>query len=85
MNGAAACAVNRIRTDDGSTYQHDMEGAMFPIPTPGLPAKVVDLIAEAPMDDRDIKGDLHEYMLGKIARPPALRTRPDGVRRPRTP
>jgi hypothetical protein len=30
-------------------------------------AKVVDLIAEVPMEDRDTKGDLYEYMLSKIA------------------
>jgi type I restriction-modification system DNA methylase subunit len=37
------------------------------IPTPALLAKVVDLIDQVPMDDRDTKGDLYEYMLGKIA------------------
>jgi type I restriction enzyme M protein len=52
---------------DGSTYAHHMKDARFTIPTPGLLAKVVDLIAEVPMDDRDTKGDLYEYMLGKIA------------------
>ncbi len=52
---------------DGSTYAHHMKDARFTIPTPALLAKVVDLIAEVPMDDRDTKGDLYEYMLGKIA------------------
>jgi type I restriction enzyme M protein len=28
---------------------------------------VVDLLAEIPMEDRDTKGDLYEYMLSKIA------------------
>ena len=28
---------------------------------------MVDLLADVPMDDRDTKGDLYEYMLGKIA------------------
>jgi type I restriction enzyme M protein len=32
-----------------------------------LPAKVVDLLADIPMEDRDTKGDLYEYMLSKIA------------------
>ena len=30
-------------------------------------AKVVDLLADIPMEDRDTKGDLYEYMLSKIA------------------
>ena len=52
---------------DGSTYAHHMKDARFTIPTPGLLAKVVDLIADVPMEDRDTKGDLYEYMLSKIA------------------
>jgi type I restriction enzyme M protein len=52
---------------DESTYAHHMKDARFTIPTPGLLAKVVDLLDHVPMDDRDTKGDLYEYMLGKIA------------------
>jgi len=52
---------------DDSTYAHHMKDARFTIPTPALLAKVVDLIADVPMEDRDTKGDLYEYMLGKIA------------------
>jgi type I restriction enzyme M protein len=52
---------------DNSTYAHHMKDARFTIPTAGLLAKVVDLIADVPMEDRDTKGDLYEYMLGKIA------------------
>lgn len=52
---------------DGSTYAKHMEGARFTIPTPGLLAKVVDLLDAVPMEDRDTKGDVYEYMLGKIA------------------
>lgn len=52
---------------DGSTYSKQMEGARFTIPTPALLAKVVDLLDQIPMQDRDTKGDLYEYMLGKIA------------------
>jgi len=43
-----------------------MEGARFTIPSPALLAKVVDMIDKVPMEDRDTKGDLCEYMLGKI-------------------
>jgi len=52
---------------NGSTYAHHMKDARFTIPTPQLLAKVVDLIADVPMEDRDTKGDLYEYMLAKIA------------------
>ncbi len=44
-----------------------MKDARFTIPTPALLAKVVDLLDGIPMEDRDTKGDLYEYMLGKIA------------------
>jgi type I restriction enzyme M protein len=44
-----------------------MKDARFTIPTPALLDKVVNLLAEVPMEDRDTKGDLYEYMLGKIA------------------
>lgn len=52
---------------DGSTYAHHMKDARFTIPTPALLAKVVDLLDHVPMEDRDTKGDLYEYMLSKIA------------------
>ena len=52
---------------DGSTYAHHMKDARFTIPTPTLLAKVVDQLDSVPMEDRDTKGDLYEYMLGKIA------------------
>ena len=52
---------------DESTYAHHMKDARFTIPTPGLLAKVVDMIDLVPMEERDTKGDLYEYMLGKIA------------------
>src|SRR4051812_21876444 len=53
--------------EEGSAHATHMKGARFTIPTPALLAKVVDLLAEIPMEDRDTKGDLYEYMLSKIA------------------
>ena len=50
-----------------STYSNHMKDARFTIPNAGLLAKVVDLIDRIPMEDRDTKGDLYEYMLSKIA------------------
>src|SRR3972149_246271 len=52
---------------DESTYAHHMKDARFTIPNPGLLAKVVDMIDQVPMEERDTKGDLYEYMLAKIA------------------
>jgi len=52
---------------DDSTYAQHMKDARFTVPTPALLAKVVDMLDHVPMDDRDTKGDLYEYMLGKIA------------------
>ena len=52
---------------EGSTYATHMRDARFTIPTPGLLQKAVDGLDEIPMVDRDTKGDVYEYMLGKIA------------------
>lgn len=52
---------------DGSTYSEHMAGARFTIPIPQLLSRVVDLLDEIPMADRDTNGDLYEYMLSKIA------------------
>ncbi len=52
---------------NGSSYGRHMKDARFTIPTPALLAKVVDMVDHVPMEDRDTKGDLYEYMLGKIA------------------
>ncbi len=57
----------RAMGTEGSTYATHMKDARFTIPTPALLAKVVDLLDQVPMEDRDTKGDLYEYMLGKIA------------------
>ena len=53
--------------DGDSTYAHHMKDARFTIPTPALLSKVVDLLDHVPMDERDTKGDIYEYMLAKIA------------------
>jgi type I restriction enzyme M protein len=57
----------RTMAEADTAHATHMKGARFTIPTPALLAKVVDLLAEIPMEDRDTKGDLYEYMLSKIA------------------
>jgi type I restriction enzyme M protein len=52
---------------DGTTYSDHMRDARFTIPTPALLSKVVDMLDDIPMADRDTNGDLYEYLLSKIA------------------
>ncbi len=44
-----------------------MKDALFMFPKASLLANVVDMLDAIDMADRDTKGDLYEYMLGKIA------------------
>jgi type I restriction enzyme M protein len=57
----------RTLGSDGSAYASHMKDARFTIPKAELLAKVVDLLDAVPMADRDTKGDIYEYMLGKLA------------------
>ena len=50
-----------------STYSQHMKDALFIMPTPRVLANVVDQLDALDMQDADTKGDLYEYMLGKIA------------------
>ncbi len=59
--------LRQLRSGDDSTYAHHMRDARFTIPNAALLAKVVDMLDDVPMNERDTKGDLYEYMLGKIA------------------
>ncbi|OAZ91387.1 type I restriction-modification system subunit M [Halomonas sp. G11] len=58
-----------LRTLNGETssYGKHMRDARLGISNPALLAKVVDKLDKIPMEDRDTKGDVYEYMLGKIA------------------
>jgi type I restriction enzyme M protein len=56
--------------DDGeaaTTYSRHMKDAIFMMPSPRVLANVVDQLDGIDMSDSDTKGDLYEYMLGKIA------------------
>jgi type I restriction enzyme M protein len=52
---------------EGSAFSDHMKDARLGIPTPALLAKAVEKLDAVRMDDRDTKGDVYEYMLGKIA------------------
>ncbi len=58
---------NGDRDPEDSTYTHHMKDALFMMPTPRVLANVVDQLDAIEMADTDTKGDLYEYMLGKIA------------------
>lgn len=53
--------------EEGSSYGKHMKDARLGFSSPSLLSKVVEMLDGIPMDDRDTKGDLYEYMLGKIA------------------
>ena len=50
-----------------NTYSEHLESARFTIPTPALLSKVVDMVDDLPLDDRDTNGDLYEYLLSKLS------------------
>ncbi|QQZ27395.1 SAM-dependent DNA methyltransferase [Thiothrix subterranea] len=50
-----------------NTYSQHMKDAMFTMPSPRVLSNVVDQLDSIDMSDADTKGDLYEYMLGKIA------------------
>lgn len=50
-----------------SAYARHMKDAVFLIANPALLTSVVEQIDQIPMEDRDTKGDLYEYMLSKLS------------------
>ncbi len=57
----------RTLGEQGSSYGAHMKDARLGFSNAALLAKAVDMLDKIPMEDRDTKGDLYEYMLGKIA------------------
>ncbi len=53
--------------EQGTSYGVHMKDARLGFSNPGLLAKTVEMLDKIPMQDRDTKGDVYEYMLGKIA------------------
>ncbi|AXJ00908.1 type I restriction enzyme M protein [Cyclonatronum proteinivorum] len=52
---------------NGSTYRKHMEGAIFMFPKASTLARVVQLLDQLDLSDRDTKGDMYEYMLSKLS------------------
>ncbi len=60
--------IKELGSKGGETaYTRHMKDAVFLIASPALLSNVVAQIEKIPMEDRDTKGDLYEYMLSKIA------------------
>lgn len=59
--------IGKGEDGDDSAYSQHIADAIFMIPTPRVLATVVDQLDGIDMSDSDTKGDLYEYMLGKIA------------------
>ncbi len=59
--------IKNLHQDEQSAYSRFMKDAVFIMPTPSLLERAVTMIADIPMEDRDTKGDLYEYLLSKIA------------------
>ena len=57
----------RTLGEEGSSYGAHMKDARLGFSNAGLLAKTVEMLDKIPMEDRDTKGDLYEYMLAKIA------------------
>ncbi|MCB1325409.1 MAG: SAM-dependent DNA methyltransferase [Spirochaetales bacterium] len=59
--------MKNLHGNEDSGYARLMKDATFMIPTPHLLERTVSALSEIPMERRDTKGDLYEYLLSKIA------------------
>ena len=59
--------IKTLNGDKDSAYATYMSDAIFIIPTPQMLEKVVTGLSALPLEERDTKGDLYEYLLSKIS------------------
>lgn len=59
--------IKELGGANGSTYRKHMEGAIFMFPKASTLARVVELLDQLDLSDRDTKGDMYEYMLSKLS------------------
>lgn len=59
--------IKTINTGKDTAFSRYMKDTVFLIPTARVLAKVVDGIDAMDMNNKDIMGDVYEYLLGKIA------------------
>ena len=59
--------IKELGDTNGGSFQKYMKDANFMFPKPSTLARVVELLENLPMEDRDTKGDIYEYMLSKLS------------------
>ena len=59
--------IKNLHGDKDSTYSKYMADAIFKLPTPQLLEKIVTAMDEIEWKNKDIRGDVYEYLLSKIA------------------
>jgi type I restriction enzyme M protein len=62
--------IKTMNTDKSSAFSRYMQDAMFLVPTPQVLQKMItglDELYEHDLEGLDMKGDLYEYMLGKLS------------------
>lgn len=60
-------SLGDVIAGEATTYGAHMRDARYTIPSANLLGKVVDMLDQIPLEDRDTNGDLYEYLLSKIA------------------
>ncbi len=58
--------IKKLNSGKKSAYARYMKDATFALPNALITEKVVTSISELPLNDRDLKGDLYEYMISKL-------------------
>jgi len=58
--------IKKLQTGKKSAYAKYMKDASFMLPNPLITEKVVSAIKKLPLQDRDLKGDIYEYMISKL-------------------
>lgn len=59
--------IKDLNSSSNGAYTKFMKDAVFIIPTPQLLERVVTKLNDLPMEKRDLKGDIYEYLLAKIS------------------
>lgn len=59
--------IKTLHPDGDSAYSRYMSDAIFKIPTPQMLTKIIDGIDRLELPNMDVKGDLYEYLLSKMA------------------
>ncbi len=59
--------IKGLHADKDSAYSRYMGDALFLIPTPQMLSKVVEQMDRIDWKDKDIRGDVYEYLLSKLS------------------